>query len=218
LRERVEALRINSRLLVAQTTKGERVIVGISITKEEQFRGRNEEFSNVYHFDAAVGMQPANLANAVSQLERPVFNSTVQFKSWKAWGPTNQGKAANEMLDEGEFQNLSGGAGLQQIYSELAAVVSWSTGRKNTRGQMIYLRKYLHVCGAEGTSAAPGLTDATIPTTQQTALITYGNAVKNVNVGASQQVAHLVDKMGRRLPVGTDPKVLPHFHIRQFRG
>ncbi len=194
------------------------MIVGISITKEEQFRGRNEEFSNVYHFDAAVGMDPANLANAVAQKERPIFNSTVQFKSWKAWGPTDQGEAANEMLAEGNFEFLSGGAGLQQIYSELAAVVSWSTGRKNTRGQMIYLRKYLHVCGSEGTSTGPGLTDATIPVTQQTALITYGNAVKNVNVGAAQQEAHLVDKMGRRLPLGTDPKVLPHFHIRQFRG
>jgi hypothetical protein len=163
-------------------------------------------------------MDPANLANAISLIERPVFNSTVQFKSWKAWGPTNQGEAANEMLAEGEFQNRSGGAGFQQIYSELAAVVSWSTGRKNTRGQLIYLRKYLHVCGAEGTSAAPGLTDATIPVTQQNALITYGNACKNVLVGAAQQEAHLVDKQGRRLPLGTNPKVLPHFHIRQFRG
>ncbi len=194
------------------------MIVGISITKEEQFRGRNEEFSNVYHFDAAVGMDPKNLANAVAQRERPVFNSTVQFKSWKAWGPTNQGKAANEMLAEGEFETMNGGAGLTQIYSELAAVVSWSTGRKNTRGQMIYLRKYLHVCGTEGSSAAPGLTDATIPLTQQNALITYGNAIKNVNVGAAQQEAQLVDMQGRGLPLGTDPKVLPHFHIRQFRG
>jgi hypothetical protein len=64
----------------------------------------------------------------------------------------------------------------------------------------------------------PGLTDATIPQTQQNALITYGNAIKNPSVGAAQQEAHLVDKQGRRLPLGTDPKVLPHFHIRQFRG
>jgi len=197
---------------------GESVIVGISITKEEQFRGRNEEFSNVYHFDTAVGMDPARLANSIAERERPIFNSTVQFKSWKAWGPTDQGEAANEMLGEGEFTNFNGGAGMSQIYSELAAVVSWSTGRKNTRGQMIYLRKYLHVCGTEGSSSAPGLTDATIPGTQQNALITYGNSVKNPLVGAAQQEAHLVDKQGRRLPLGTDPKVLPHFHIRQFRG
>ncbi len=194
------------------------MIVGISITKEEQFRGQNEEFSNVYHFDAAVGMDPANLANAVALKERPVFNSSVKFKSWKAWGPTDQGEAANEMLAEGKFVDMNGGVGYQQIYSELAAVVSWSTGRKNTRGQLIYLRKYLHVCGAEGTSVSPGLTDATIPVNQQNALIAYGNACKNVLVGAAQQEAHLVDKQGRRLPLGTNPKVLPHFHIRQFRG
>jgi hypothetical protein len=97
---------------------------------------------------------------------------------------------------------------------ELAAVVQWDTGRKNTRGGRIFLRKYLHV-GALASGQDEAAKGNTPMNAQQIEKYrNFGNNVKNV-VGING--ASICDKKGRKLPFNTDAQVLPHLHTRQFR-
>ncbi len=190
------------------------MIAGVSVTKSTTWRGIEEEFSNVYHFDLAVDVTSKQIADEVVTAEKALMGTNVTFKNVKVWGPTDGTKAQSVMLLQ---EDLTGNGLITPgavTAKELTAVVQWDTGRKNTRGGRIFLRKYVHLgtLNAVDESAAKGNTQ--LPAPSVTAIKAYGNKVKNP---LSASNAPLTDQKGRTLPLGTDTQVLPHLHTRQFR-
>jgi hypothetical protein len=190
------------------------MIIGVSITKETTWRGKQEQFSNVYHFDTSVDTTSDQVIDSVVSTERTIHSPNVKFVNAKAFGPTDGTKEQNVMLADRPL-NLTGTADTSgSTAQELAAVVQWDTGRKNTRGGRIFLRKYLHV-GALAIGQDEASKGNTPMNAQQlTKFQTFGKTVQNA-VGVN--AAPICDAKGRKLPLSTEPQVLPHLHTRQFR-
>jgi hypothetical protein len=190
------------------------MILGCSVTKSTTWRGIEEEFSNVYHFDAAVDTTSQQVADAVVGAERTILGTNVSMKNVKVWGPTDGTKEQSVMLLQ---QNLTGTGAIiagSVCAKELSAVLQWDTGRKNTRGGTIFLRKYLHVGAIPDTAEEAAKGNAALPAAAITRFNNFGNSVKNP-VGVNG--APLCDKKGRKLPLNTPTKTLTHLHTRQFR-
>jgi hypothetical protein len=190
------------------------MIVGVAVTKRTTWRGIEEEFSNVYHYDTALDATSQEVADAVVAAERTIFANNVFFLNVKVWGPTDGTALQSQMLLQQTLTGSGNAARGSDTAKELTAVVEWDTGRKNTRGGRIFLRKYLHLGSLTepGEDQAKGNTALVAATV--TRLTTYANAVKNA---LPQGRAAISDKKGRKLPIATDAKVLPHLHTRQFR-
>jgi hypothetical protein len=191
------------------------MIRGISVEKRVTWREQPEDFANVYHYDSDATVSSEELLDAIVAAERPMFVNAVSYIRGQVWGPTDGTKEQSQML----FQKNLSGLGTSSVGSltpsENTAVLSWDTGRVNTRGGRVYLRKYLHVCGISATSqTAAAMGNNALPASEILKYKNFGNSIKTI-IGASG--AHLCDKKGRRLPLGTDCKVLPHLRIRQFR-
>lgn len=197
------------------------MIIGVSVTKQTAWRGGSEEFANVYHYDTPAGMSSSLLVQEVVRLERTlVFPAQVSFVRADAWGPTDQGKLASEMLHQVELGETGEAAIPAPAVigpKEMTVLVSWATGRKNVRGNPIFLRKYYHVVLYSGSQGA-AMGNEALPASEINFMKDAGNAFKNVLVGPTQQQATLCDAMGRGLPLGTDAQVNPFARIRQFRG
>jgi hypothetical protein len=122
--------------------------VGIAIVKTVSFRGIQQEFSNVYHYDllgAQTGPWEA-LVDEIKASEVGMHSTDVTFKKasvWSAGGTTAQ----NAML----FQKVLAGLGNQTsnayLDRERAILIRWPAGF-DTRGKPVYLRKWYHSCGA----------------------------------------------------------------------
>ncbi len=194
------------------------MIMGVTIEKSTTWRGEEEFFSNVYHYNTAVGQSAESVINALVTIEKPYFGSVVAFKRGRAFGPTDQGKAANVMLFEKPLTGLGTSQSTVSCPREMTILVSWDTGRKNTRGKPIYLRKYLHVgnIGSQaGQEAANG--NVALPQGEIDKHVNYGNQVKNIET-IGGQMANLTDRLGRGLPLATPTAVNQFMRIRQFRG
>jgi hypothetical protein len=190
------------------------MIVGVSITKRTTWRGIEEEFSNVYHFDAAADVTSKQLVDEVVTAEKAIFGSNVSFVNAKVWGPTDGTKAQSQMLLQ---EDLTGNGLITPgavMAKELTAVIQWDTGRKNTRGGRIFYRKYVHLGTINSVDEQAAKGNTQLPNAAVSAIKAYGNKVKNPLAASN---APLTDKMGRTLPLGTDTVVLPHLHTRQFR-
>ncbi len=190
------------------------MILGVSVTKSVQWRNATEEFTNVWHFDTAVDMTSQALANNVVSSERGFFGANVNFKKVQVWGPTDGTKQQSQMLLQQDLTGSGSGGTSTVCALETSAVVSWDTGRKNTRGGRIFLRKYLHM-GQLAVADEPAAKGNTVlPAGELQRIKDFGAAMKNPS---SQNSAPICDKAGRRLPLLTPTVVLPHLHTRQFR-
>jgi hypothetical protein len=190
------------------------MILGVSVDKAVTWRGVEEQFTNVWHYDAALDTTSKQVADAVVANERGLFGANVSFKRVQVWGPADGLPAQNQMLLQETLTGAGTGGSGTITAKELTAVASWDTGRKNSRGGRVYLRKYLHLgqLAEVADEAAKGNNSLSI--SEQGRVKTFANNMKNV-VGISG--ASICDKKGRKLPVGTDAKVLPHLHTRQFK-
>lgn len=192
---------------------------GFSITKGMIWRGVREEFSNIYHYDLeAVDVATApwqTIAEAIAAKEKPAFGQGVSWSSWRAFGPTNAGEAANKIVAEG---TLSGAGVLtgSGLYPEMAVVVSWFLGRSPTTNRKRFLRKYLHVgslVSTATTAESSGL--AALTNTTKVPINNYASNVQNLAAGS--MTLPLCAPNGDHLPLGTSAKVLDYLHIRQLR-
>ncbi len=190
------------------------MILGCSVTKSTTWRGISEEYTNVWHFDATVDTTSKEVADAVVAAERALFSGNVNFKKVQVWGPADGTKLQSQMLLQEDLTGQGTAFEGSVMAKELTAVVSWDTGRVNSRGGRIFLRKYLHLgrLNLSDEEAAKGNT--ALPVATRTTLVDFGNSMKNI-VGTGR--ASLCDKKGRKLPLNTGATVLPHLRIRQFR-
>src|SRR5215217_594862 len=184
----------------------------VSITKSIQWRGQQENFSNVYHFDT---QQPINtdagwdsLIDQIVASEKTIHSNLVTFRIGRVWGPTNQGPAASETQ---RIKDLSGTGSMTvgvRIYSEAAVVAHFFVGRRAGTGRKRFLRKFFHsqglptsLAGADGSS---GLT--TIAAGDKTPYAAHMNLVKSIQVGGGGN--NLCTPDGTNLPAGAAPVIL----------
>lgn len=122
----------------------------IVIVKNFGYRGKQEEFSNKYHFEGANVDTPAeweNLTDAFLTLERPTvpasvlwvraygYNAGVDHAVWqKDW--TSGGTQPGGTMSVADWHLACPG--------DTAITIRWNTGELNSRGKKIYCRKYIH--------------------------------------------------------------------------
>ncbi len=187
-------------------------VFAVSITKELDWRGQAQQFSNIYHLNTNVGQIFDDIAaiDALVAAERPIFSNNVRFKVARTWGPTNNGQAASLMRDIKDLTGIGQATSSASAYKEMAILARWPLGRYGSRNRPQFLRKWLHTNALHGYPP-----DGSDPLTSvPTALQTYLNAVTFVNPPGLQDGYELCSWDGK-LPTGpaTLTKYLEH---RQF--
>lgn len=191
------------------------MILGVAVDKSVMWRGQKETYTNVWHYDTTIDTTSKEIADAVVDKERALMGTNVSFNRVQVWGPTDGTKEASQMLHQEDLSGTGGTGGGQTCALETTAVVSWNTGRFNSRGGRIYLRKYLHLGQLFSNDLEASKGNTALPSSDMGRLESFGNAMKNLQ--GTGFGAAICDKKGRKLPLNTPAAVLPHLHTRQFR-
>lgn len=194
---------------------------GFSVTKKVTWRGRDEEFSNVYHYivDPVLASDTAHLTamlDGIVAAERPAFGSVVTFVRGRVWGPTNQGQAASVTRVVKDYSGVGTQSGTQRIPFELTLVCQYFIGRNPATQRKRFLRKYLHIAHAGSTDAESArLGNDTITTNMRNIGLDYLGRVDVITVLGFDQKLCAPD--GTLFDAaGGNPVVLDHLRTRQF--
>jgi hypothetical protein len=193
---------------------------GFQITKKVTWRGNDELFSNVYHYQMGASLSESEgdaMLQALVAAEKPAFGTNVTFVQGRAFGPTNVGKAGNLMVAVRDFTGAGTQSGLSDMPRELTVVVDNFIGR-GPAGRKQFLRKYLHICkcssgdisdqGAYGNNQL----GANLLTLGQQ----YANRIKTITASSNQwQLCSPQGKLWNN--IGDNWRTLPYAHVRQFR-
>lgn len=137
-------------------------LFGITVVYDFTYRGdSSEEWSSVYHFKDP---PPTNDTEweaqfmALGDIVRAIIPSSCAVVRMYGYdSDADNAHAVADFLPNPTGGGLAGtfmpGTGDRPFSGDQAALVSWRTDRKNSRGKWIYLRKYLHA----------GFIDATDP-------------------------------------------------------
>jgi hypothetical protein len=191
---------------------------GLSITMGFPWRGKTEEFSNVFHYDAPFPTLEAEwplLVQQVANTMKVSFSSEVSFLRGRIWGPTNGSQADSLTRYLGDIGGVGGRTTGTDIPKELSVVTSLYMGRNPATGRKRFLRKYWH-CGKLSSGAAGGasLGNTALPVDTCNDFNTMMNAMKSVGVGSGNY--YLCTPSGDRVPPLTSSACLPHLHTRQL--
>lgn len=173
--------------------------IGVAIVKSVLFRGVQQEFSNVYHYDltgAVTGPWALMLSEMVTT-EKTFHSADVSFKRGQIWSAGGT-PAQNTMLYQ---ETLSGlGSRVVDTYQdrERAILIRWPAGT-DSRGKPVFLRKWYHSCGGfagvQGFTASVQQNTAQIPTADRT---TIASAAAAMNEIGTTEVWQLCSASGRR--------------------
>lgn len=193
----------------------------VSVTKRVLWRGIQEQFSNIYHYNVdAVLLTEAgwpDLINAVVAAEKPAFGTNVTYVSGRAWGPTDQDPEDSVTRAVIDLSGTGTQAGTGQIPLEQTLVVQKYIGRSRIHNRKRFLRKYLHIARASSTAAESARMGNDILGSNELNIGTeYGNRIQSVTVGPNTNPLCAPDGT-LHTNAGASWVVLPHFHIRQFR-
>lgn len=193
----------------------------ISITKRVPWRGVNEEFSNVYHYDISTPITTEggwdDLINAIVAQERPLHYSGITYVRGRVWGPTNAGPAASITK---RIMDLSGAGTAPATGSllppEHSVVVQFYMGRNPATQRKTFLRKFFH-CGRviSSTGTPVAFAEAALSAADKAPFETRMNNLKTLSVGGFSH--DLCKPDGTHLPLGSSPEVLSFVRTRQFR-
>jgi hypothetical protein len=149
---------------------------GITLVKTVNYRGAAEEWANQYHMTLAPS-DPAGWRTAVDGLiaqEKTVYSNRVTIVRALCYTDTDLPAVYNYILADfagnvsGTFSPTAGSA----TPGDVAGWVRWATGDVNSKGKMIYLRKYFHDVEVD----TPPNEDR-ITTNQHTAYVNFGVAL-----------------------------------------
>jgi hypothetical protein len=195
--------------------------VAVAIEKSISWRGHQEIFANVYHYDIGalatlIDSDASSLIDNIVALEKPVHSNDVTFKTGRVW-ETGGTPSQNQTL---KIKDLSGAgtlvSGTTQIWAEAAVVVRLDTGRNSSTGKKIYLRKYIHAGQLNSANQAAAIGSGTLTSGNKGPYITYGNGIRQVGVGGLPNAATLEAPGGQNLASDAAVSVLDYLHIRQF--
>lgn len=183
--------------------------VKVSITKDTQFQGRTEEFSNVYCYEDVANTEAdlEQLVNAVVTAEKRVHGNNVRFLRAQVW---DVGLAPNLMRFT---KNLTGTGDLGasgSYYKECAILVKWPLARRAGLRRTIHrsLRKWIHACATVNGIDTSGLNPV--------GAIAAGTPLANYISEATQPIAGIrLCAPNGDLPTGA-AVVHPYLEHRQF--
>jgi hypothetical protein len=172
--------------------------IGLSVVKTVLFRGIQQEFSNVYHYEllgAQTGPWEA-LLDEVKASEVAFHSSDVTFKRGSVWSAGGTPEA-NTML----FQKTLTGTGNQAANTlldrERAVLIRWPAGF-DSRGKPVYLRKWYHSCGSfQGIAFSSGHMQNTLAITTADRA-TMANAVAAMDEVGVTEAWQICSSTGRR--------------------
>lgn len=122
----------------------------VSITKATGWRGGYQPFSNVYHYNTAIGQtfDDVGLVQHLVDAEKAICSFDVDFVEARTWGPTGEGQAASQMREIIELSGNGNHSWAEPLYKELCFLFVWPLGRYGARNRPQYLRKWMHTMGA----------------------------------------------------------------------
>lgn len=163
----------------------------VSITKEIDWQGGLEQFSNVYQY---MGADPDELqANAILDylipVERAIFALGVRFVEARVFETSGTPAENNTVL----IRDLTGtgeASTLSTFYRECCLLIKWRSTRENSLGRPVYFRKHLHTASVAGASVSAGQQNGSeaLPTATLLALADYGEAVRSFTAGGVEYV------------------------------
>ncbi len=124
---------------------------GITSIKSFSYRGSTEEWSNQYHFTGSAPSDDAgwrDLCDAFVLLEKTALNNTVTILRFLCYTNTDNDSVYTYDLAAfggtvlGTYNYSAHSAEIQE--GNTAYDIRWNTGRTNSKGKPIYLRKYFH--------------------------------------------------------------------------
>jgi hypothetical protein len=123
-------------------------IFACSIIKSVNFRGVQQLFANVYHYQGTLpdATQAAAIATHLRNLEGPWHSTDVAFNSYKLWSAGGS-STANQMIAQGSLSGLGTQSVNQAIDRERAVLMRANNGT-DSRGRPVYMRKWYHCCGS----------------------------------------------------------------------
>jgi hypothetical protein len=192
---------------------------GVSITKRVPFRDANQEFSNVYYYEALLmpGTGTANtiIDNLVTK-EKSFHSTAVNFVKARLWSQEGSPAQNNMILQK----NLSGTGSTNVATAmdyERAYLVRLRAGN-DSRGNPVYLRKWYHSCGAFNATVSPSnvvlqnVTGWTVA--QRDAIVTSMQAIGDAN--GSPDSPKLCAKSGRLPDAGANFFAHPYLEHHQM--
>jgi hypothetical protein len=165
-------------------------VFALSITKDGEWRGTRQPFSNVYHYLTQIG-EPFNDQAAINEVvaaERKIHATSVNFKTARTWGPVSNAPPSPGTLTPGasvtrEIVDLSGTGELApgDIYRELAFLIQWPLGRYGSKNRPQFLRKWIHPYSLAGTTASERTGSVVLSATaKQFVVDQYAGTLQNV--------------------------------------
>lgn len=141
-------------------------IFGLSITKTVLFRGVQQPFSNVYHYQGTLpdAAQALAIAQFVTAIEKPLHASDVTWTGYKLWSAGGS-PTANQMINQGVLSGNGTQTTIGSLDRERAILIRFKNGT-DVRGRPVFLRKWFHTCGN-----CAGVTLSTAGIMQNTAVI-----------------------------------------------
>lgn len=191
-----------------------------SLTMAQTWKGKTEEFSNVWFYDVAtVSNTPTGLEGILDQLHtawKPLFPGSVSFLRGRVNGPTNLSKIENVMEVAKDYTDFGTATGGDPMMAENAIHCWLYMGRGPLGGKQI-LRKYIHGRVVLGATSGGGQGIGTNPlSTASKALYTDKlNALKNITQDAG--VNSICNAAGKHIPVNSNWTCADYIVTRQFR-
>jgi hypothetical protein len=172
---------------------------GLSITMAVAFRGVQQEFSNVFHYQR-VGTQPSaatvqGLKDEIIATLRSLHCTDVSFLHYRAWSADGSA-AQNQMIAQGNLSGTGNQAPSSNMDRERAFLVSWRAG-SDSRGHPVYLRKWFHSGGAaNGYQPSTGVLQQTLEIPAASRTLVEAKAEELREVGGAE-LYNLCSKNGR---------------------
>lgn len=193
---------------------------GFQVTMSIDWRGKQEEFSNVAVYDLPVGTADAagfnTFADNYVAALKTAYTNLVTFKRVRVYGPTNGTKAENVMQLVKDISGLGSASKLASIPAEMTIVGQFYLGR-GPKGGKQYIRKYFHVgaVAQSATGSAGALGNGSLAAGDKTAVSACMTSLKSIG-GPGVTVADICNENGKHLPLGSSPQVLDQLRVRQF--
>jgi hypothetical protein len=198
---------------------------GVNILKRVAFRGGTQHFGNTYYYDDPLGTPGLStleaLVDDIVAKEKNNHSSAVTFVRGRLWSQIGT-PSQNNMLVDKALSGTGSRSTVAGLDRERAFLVRFRAG-VDSLGRPVYLRKWLHVCGAiSGTSISTGALEQTseLTTTERTAVEAFGDSIKSITVGAPAHTFNLISKGGRPIDGATNAhRFLEHHQLgEEWRG
>jgi hypothetical protein len=131
---------------------------GFSVEKSTLYRGVQQPFANVYHYELPYTPTQTSQLEAVLDrlvaLEKISHATVVNFQRGRCWNTGSGSQAGNQMRIDKALSGTGAGNDNSSWDRERAILFRWPAGI-NSRGKPVYLRKWFHTCGNWGSLTVP---------------------------------------------------------------